>query len=128
MPRRSPPPSSGWDPLEAEWQSEVIRLATIGGWRHHHQFNARRSAKGWPDLTLVRPPELVIAELKTERGRVSEEQKVWLADLSACGVEVYVWRPRDLEEVSARLVKAARAAWGPNGDPQKQGAASLKRP
>jgi hypothetical protein len=122
MPRRSPPLSS--DPREAEWQSEVIRLATIGGWRHHHQFNARRSGKGWPDLTLVRPPELVIAELKTERGRVSDEQKGWLADLAACGVEVYVWRPSDLEQVSARLVTSPRAAWSPNADDRKQGSTS----
>lgn len=93
-----------WDPLEREWQSEVVRIAALGGWRHHHQYNSRRSIKGWPDLVLARPPELIIAELKTRRGRVGPEQTEWLETLAACGVEVYIWRPDNLDEVSSRLL------------------------
>ena len=89
--------------LEKAWQEQVVELATYYRWRHFHPFDMRRSDAGWPDLVLVRPPELVIAELKTDRGRVRPEQQVWLDLLAACGIEVHVWRPRDFELVHTRL-------------------------
>lgn len=94
-----------WDPSEKVWQDEVVKLAKLGGWAYQHQFDSRRSVAGWPDLVLVRPPELVIVELKTLKGRVRPEQQQWLDRLAACGVEVHVWRPTDLDEVFARLVR-----------------------
>jgi hypothetical protein len=46
----------------------------------------------------------VFAELKTKKGRIQPSQKEWLGDLERCeGVEVYVWRPDDLEEILACL-------------------------
>lgn len=94
-----------WDPPEKDWQAEVVKAAKLGGWwLQYHTYNSKRSAKGFPDLVLVRAPELVVAELKTLRGKVSAEQQEWLDNLARCGVEVYVWRPSDLGEVYARLV------------------------
>lgn len=90
---------------EADWQTQVIELATLYGWRHQHQFDSRRSVPGWPDLVLCRPPELLIVELKTDKGRVRPEQQVWLDDLAACGVETAVWRPSDFETVHERLLR-----------------------
>jgi hypothetical protein len=53
---------------------------------------------GLPDLILCKPPRLLFAELKRERGRVSEAQADWLDALSRCsGVEVYLWKPSDWE-------------------------------
>jgi hypothetical protein len=59
-----------------------------------------RSERGWPDLALVRPPRLVLAELKTDKGMTTPAQDEWLALLGAChGIEVYQWRPADFNDV-----------------------------
>lgn len=87
---------------EREWQAQVVDAARLMGWRVYHTHDSRRSAPGWPDLALVRD-RLVMAELKTETGRVSPEQQQWLALLDAAGVETHLWRPSDLDEVLAVL-------------------------
>lgn len=98
-----------WDPSEKEWQAEVLKAAKLGGWwLQYHTYDSRRSASGFPDLVLVRAPELVVAELKTLKGRVQKGQQEWLDGLTACGVETHVWRPSDLDEVYARLVMQRR--------------------
>ncbi len=93
---------------EKDWQEQVVKLATLLRWHHFHPHDSRRSVAGWPDLVLVRPPELVIAELKTDRGRLRPEQRDWLAWLAACGIETYVWRPRDWDAVVDRLTAVRR--------------------
>lgn len=87
---------------EREWQAQVVDAARLMGWRVYHTHDSRRSAPGWPDLALVRD-RLVMAELKTQTGRVSPEQQQWLALLDAAGVETHLWRPSDLDEVLAVL-------------------------
>lgn len=91
---------------ERDWQEQVIHLATLGQWRHFHPYNMRRSDPGWPDLVLVRPPEILFVELKAQRGRLSQAQKDWIALLEACGQEIHVWRPGDVDEVVRRLTTA----------------------
>ncbi len=88
---------------EADWLAWVRQLARLNGWTSYHTHDSRRSDAGFPDLVLVRPPELVIAELKTEGGRVTVAQDCWLAALQACGIEAQVWRPSDADAVVARL-------------------------
>lgn len=88
---------------EKDWQGVVLELAGYYKWEAYHTYDSRRSHPGWPDLVLARPPELIFVELKTDRGRVSPTQTLWLQRLAACGQEVYVWRPRDLDAVNARL-------------------------
>jgi hypothetical protein len=88
---------------EKQWQAMVIDLATLYGWVHFHVFDSRRTDPGWPDLVLARVPQLLVAELKTDRGRLARAQEDWLELLRACGVETHVWRPRDLQAVVARL-------------------------
>jgi hypothetical protein len=93
---------------EAQWQSRVVDLAAWCGWLVFHPHDSRRSTPGWPDLVMVRDGRLILAELKTERGRVSVEQKRWLAALSlVVGVEVYLWRPSDWPAVQRSLGRAA---------------------
>jgi len=89
---------------EKAWQDQVIQLAQMYGWRVYHPFDSRRSVPGYPDLTLVNKT-LVMAELKTDRGRLSPEQREWLEALDAAGVETHVWRPRDVDAVVARLFR-----------------------
>lgn len=84
--------------IEREWQAQVVQYAKTLGWSVYHTHNSRRSEPGWPDLALVRD-RLVMAELKTDTGRVSDDQRRWLAMLDAAGVETYLWRPKDLAEV-----------------------------
>lgn len=89
---------------EVAWQRMVCDLAELRGWRWHHQHYSKRSPAGWPDLVLVRGPRLVAAELKSERGRVRPEQRVWLDALAAVpGVETYLWRPSAWAQVQAVL-------------------------
>jgi hypothetical protein len=66
-------------------------------------FVGDTDAKGFPDLVLVRPPELIAVEVKRELGRTTVEQDEWLADLAAAGVEVYVARPSTWALLAARL-------------------------
>jgi hypothetical protein len=107
---------------EAEWQRTVVDCATRFGWRHWHDYDSVRNAPGFPDLVLVRDRSLIFAELKTQTGRVSPEQRQWIealltvergvveasegaeipfADLPS--VEARVWRPSDWLDVLARL-------------------------
>jgi hypothetical protein len=51
---------------------------------------------------------MVIAELKTQKGRVSEAQQKWLDALREAGVETYLWRPSDMGQVAATLMKRGR--------------------
>lgn len=89
---------------ERQWQQRVVDLAQLRGRRHFHAYSSRRSPAGWPDLALVRTGRLLLAELKTERGRLRPEQRQWLDALgTVTGVEVYVWRPSDWPAVQELL-------------------------
>lgn len=88
---------------EKDFQKQVLDLARIFGWRAYHPFLSKWSERGFPDLTLVRPPRLVFAELKAEKGRVSEAQAEWVSLLRETPAEMYVWRPSDLETVAEVL-------------------------
>ena len=99
---------------EAEWQQQVTDLAHLAGWRvnHHRPTPAGRdrtrhttatTIPGWPDLTLFRPGALLFRELKTDTGRLSNEQRQVLGDLKAAGADVGVWRPRDFADVQRTL-------------------------
>lgn len=94
---------------ETLFQGEVIRLARQYGFLVYHTVNSRRSIKGWPDLILLKPTRLIVAELKVETGKLSHEQEVWMntfSELAAYGlamgfdgVEAYVWRPSMMDTI-----------------------------
>ncbi len=88
---------------ERQFQGGVEQLLRLYGWRYYHTHDSRRSSAGFPDLCAVRGSRLVFIELKTETGRVSDEQKAWLADIENAGVEAYVWRPSDMERIPGIL-------------------------
>lgn len=105
-------------PNERAWQDQVIELARLYGWRVAH-FRPAKTEQGWrtpvqadgagfPDLVLVRPPRVIFAELKSATGGIRAEQRVWLDQLLDCGgVETYIWRPNDFDQV-ARILGADR--------------------
>jgi len=56
-------------------------------------------AKGWPDLTLVKPGHhIVFMELKRELGTVEPEQVGWINLLNRTGNYAIVVRPSDVRE------------------------------
>lgn len=89
---------TGLQPSEAEFQAAVVDLATLRGWLLFHDFDSRRNTAGWPDLFMIHPRtgELLVAELKTHKGRVSKRQQVWIDAFSAAGIVVHVWRPEHM--------------------------------
>jgi len=128
---------------EYELQQQIVgegktqnSLASLYGWDHVH-FRALRTqfgwrtpgsgtlAKGWPDLTLVRVRDglrqIIFAELKSDTGRLTDDEKRVLAILRLfegryaawmlggvvpedfLDVGVYVWRPRDFDQIEATM-------------------------
>jgi hypothetical protein len=126
--------------LEHGWLLQVEALARHGGWAIFHAPDnrpGRRTGRpqqvvgdttGFPDLILLRDRELIVAELKTDKGRLGPGQQDWLdrwgvfaaavgmaasdfpvGEVAALpSVEVHLWRPADLFDVQQRL--ASRGA------------------
>lgn len=106
---------------EDELQRAVFDLAKL---HHLHvaHFRAAMTAKGrwvtpvaadgkgYPDLTAVGPGGVIWRELKTDTGRLSDEQKLWIQRLVEAGADVAVWRPRDWAsgEIAATLQRLSR--------------------
>lgn len=69
------------------------------------------TSKGFPDLVLARldPVRLIFAELKSKKGTHTKEQRLWQELLSASGVEVYLWRPADYDEIIRILSRPSRS-------------------
>jgi hypothetical protein len=80
---------------EAQLQAAIVGMARLLGWRTYHTHDSRRSDPGFPDLVLVRRDRLVVAELKTEKGKLVAAQTGWLAAFIEARVETFVWRPAD---------------------------------
>lgn len=84
------------------WRSAHFRPAkTAHGWRTPVQGDG----EGWPDLFLVRGGRRIAAELKSDKGRLTDEQSAWLEALARAGVEVHLWRPVDYPERIAEVLQ-----------------------
>jgi hypothetical protein len=100
---------------EAAFQTRIIDLANLLGWHCVHYRPAWQGGKwrqplsghiGAPDLILARGGRVILAELKTDRGRLTAEQQAWLAALGAHG---RLWRPRDWPDIVATLTAKGSA-------------------
>jgi hypothetical protein len=101
---------------EAEWTAKIREIAALYNWFTYHTHNSKFSEKGWPDFVLGHPRRrrTIFAELKTETGKLSDAQRVWLTHLTACGFETALWRPSDMDTVLAVLGPAQRTTrWEP---------------
>jgi hypothetical protein len=83
---------------ESLLRAEVVKRAHAAGWKvfslpMNRTVRPVKDAIGYPDLTLARHGEVRFLELKTEKGELSEAQKVWGEALPRC----YVIRPVDLD-------------------------------
>lgn len=94
---------------EQDFQRAVIDVALLFRWRVAHHRPAR-TVRGWrtpveghagvPDLILARDGHVILAELKRHNGRVSPDQRLWLAALGEHG---RLWRPQDWAEIVGEL-------------------------
>jgi hypothetical protein len=101
---------------EAGFTTAVIALARLHGWMVYHALPLRTKAGEWrtgtqgdvgfPDVIAVkaaggRVGRLVVAELKVKTA-VTPQQDIWLNRFATVpGVEVYVWRPHQWNEILA---------------------------
>jgi Holliday junction resolvase-like predicted endonuclease len=91
---------------EAAFQRWVCGLLDRHHWRWHHEVDSRKSKRGLPDIIAIRAARLLFVELKSREGRLTDGQIGWLCDVKqlACHqVEVYIWRPSDMDEIERVL-------------------------
>jgi hypothetical protein len=100
-----PEPPVDEDASEKQFQAEVVKLAKKNGWRVYHTHDSRKSAAGFPDLTMVRRCRLIFAELKVGKKTPTADQQNWLDDLRRVPgqVGVFLWRPSDWPQIVALL-------------------------
>ncbi len=85
---------------EKEWQKRVEDVLRQYGWLVFHTLRSKGSTPGYPDICAVKGERLLYAELKTEKGRLSEAQNEWMDALARVPcAEVYIWRPSQFDEV-----------------------------
>lgn len=93
---------------EAEFQRWVVGQAQMHGWQReliYHTHDSSKSQRGFPDLVLVKPPRVLLWELKSMRGRVSPAQERWVAAFKECGMEAAILYPCDWRVVEEELSK-----------------------
>ncbi len=99
---------------ERDFTTKVIDRAKAMGWRVFHPRPAR-TAQGWrtagqgtpqgfPDLVLALDTLVLFVELKSQKGKLTDEQKDWLLHTNGA-----VWRPRDWPAICEVLDMPARA-------------------
>ena len=108
---------------ESEFESAVVELAHLRGWRcagfrparvtrqgrETWETPVKYDGKGWVDLVLVRPSStaakgrILFIELKSEQGTLSQEQKEWARAIIDAGGEWYCWKPSKWQELEATL-------------------------
>lgn len=99
---------------EKQFEQQVHDLANLYGWLYYHTWRSIHSPAGFPDCVMARNSRIVFAELKGERGKVSLAQQGWLDALNNCNkmklrfgdvpaLEVYLWRPSDIDEIAGIL-------------------------
>lgn len=90
---------------EFDFQGWIIDEALLHEWLVEHVEGGTRVGLGYPDLRLVHNElgRSLTVELKTDTGKLSEEQVEWLESLVACGETVAVWRPALLYEIRRYL-------------------------
>lgn len=87
---------------ERAWRQDVMVAARQRGWHIAYFPDSRRivGSRGLPDLILARDGKVILAELKTDSGKLSEVQRRWL---EAAGASGRVWRPADRVEIMQEL-------------------------
>jgi len=80
---------------ETDIRRQVQYYLRLKGWFVFYNLQGLGSYRGISDLIAVRDGRVIFIELKTARGRQSEHQKKFQADLEAAGGEYVLCRGVD---------------------------------
>ena len=100
---------------EKDFQKQFLQFAKLMGWHRAHfrpgmngrgtwQTAVAGDGAGFPDVVLVRE-RVVWIELKSDVGKLSDEQEVWRDKLFLAKQEWYLWRPRDWPTIQTVLAR-----------------------
>lgn len=94
---------------EREFSEHVRRtLRALQNVEAYHSYDSRRSEPGYPDWTVLAGERGFAIELKTETGRVTPDQRRWLAAFAQVRRwDALVVRPQDWPAVRQEIVEAA---------------------
>ncbi len=103
------------DISEKAFTAQVIALLRWHKWRcaHFRPGMTKRGrwvtavsgdGVGFPDIFALRHNRRLMCELKTATGKVTPDQSLWLAAAKDADIEIYIWRPADIEEIE-RILK-----------------------
>jgi len=94
------------------WQTAHFRPAMVAEdskGKKQYRTPCQGDAKGWPDIFAAKilpvakgvlvEVRFLWAECKTDDGRLTTEQDQWLNLLSQCHKEVYLFRPKYMDEI-----------------------------
>ena len=101
-------------------KDRLVNLAKCLGYLVHHDLPAMNMRGRWathvqgdvgfPDLILVHPKGgMVVLELKSERGKLTPGQKIWMNAFERAGILAYVVRPSDMNFIT-RILESHRYA------------------
>lgn len=84
--------------LNAGWHSKSECLKSL------RQLDARafervHSEPGFPDLIILHNGYLLVAECKSEQGKLTEAQREWLQAFGLTEAQVCIWRPSNWDEI-----------------------------
>ena len=99
---------------EKIFTAQIIRMCQMFNWKvaHFRPAMTKRGkwvtavqgdGAGFPDLVLIRDSRPIFAELKSAKGKLTAGQEAWLKAASNAGIEVYTWRPRDIDVIERIL-------------------------
>ena len=87
---------------EKQFQSWVMDLAKVHGWLTYHTWRSDNSQPGFPDIVAIRRSRMVVLELKTEKGKTTPEQEMWLdAFKEVPSVRAGVFRPSERQALES---------------------------
>lgn len=100
---------------ETQCETTIVKAARQFGWLVHGTRAARmqkgnfkvalKGDRGFPDLILVKPPCIIIVELKRKPNKVEPDQQRWIDALAACGLDTrIIWVPEQQDDLIRELV------------------------
>jgi len=89
---------------EKQFSQAVVQLAGYCGWKVYRTWLPIHSPAGFPDLILVRGPEMLCIELKRNGRKPTPAQEDWLNALQHVEtVNAFCWKPEHWSLIEAAL-------------------------
>ena len=87
---------------EEAFFEQIRELAQRTHWKLYHTYDSRRSYGGFFDVVAGKAGHpLVLAELKTEKGKLTPDQMEWQEIVrQSTGLQQYLWRPAQLQAIA----------------------------